>query len=385
MRYQNRNCICCESDQLETLYEISNVQVLLKEAGASLVTTVQVCPKCGMVMLNPIADDSFYETYYQNSLRVTADNEGASRQEKRKEQHEFCQSCIPDYERGGRVYDIGAHDGSLLSFFKADCWQVSGCDLSVKGNSFARKNYGIELDLSDFLQCNQPEDSFEVVTIFQVLEHIIDPKSLLLKVRKMLKEKGVFILEIPNLDKPSSQNLANYFDFEHVNYFEVGSITNLLAAIGFSVEESTICQRNKALRIVARKGPANVTPQNHYSENRQRVLDYETQYTNIIRQIEKRLTPYLSREIVLYGAGQHTEQLLREVTIARQLDIKAVVDTSSQKWGKDILGFNIKPPQWLENMEDCVVVISSFSFASAIKNTIREINPLIKIVGLYDE
>ena len=338
-----------------------------------------------MVVLNPIAEDAVYELYYRNSLRVTAENEGASRKEKRQEQHAFCRAWIPEYERGGRVYDIGAHDGSLLSFFKADKWQVNGCDLSETGHAFARQTYGIELDLSDFIQSNQPKDSFDVVTIFQVLEHILDPKPLLLKARGILKDGGVFILEIPNLDYPSENNLANYFDFEHVNYFETGTITNLLATVGFSVINSSICQRNKALRIIATKAPVQEIPNNHYQENRQKVLDYKTRHTTIINQIEQRLTPFLSRKIILYGAGQHTEQLLREVAVARQLNIVAVVDSNSQKWGRNIWGFDVKPPHWLEKQDTSVVVISSFSFASAITNTIREINPRITIVGLYDE
>ncbi len=384
MQYQARDCVCCGSGHLETLYEIKDVRVVLPTETTSQVITVQICRDCGMVLLNPLGTDAFYRDYYSDYLRVNAAAEGATRARKRQQQHEYCQSRIPGYQAGGRVYDIGAHDGSLLSFFKADGWQVGGCDYSQSGHRFARETYGIDLDQLDFLQTDYAPGTFDVVTIFQVLEHILAPRPLLRKVRQYLRDDGLFILEIPNLDRPSAHNLANYFDFEHVSYFELASLTNLLAVTGFEVVSSEVYARNQALRVVARKGPVRGIVANCHRENRERVLAYKEQYRRIIAQIGRRLRPHRGREIILYGAGQHTEQLLREVGAVGLPQITALVDSSPEKWGRSFLGHEVRPPQWLATRGDEVVVISSFSFARAIAETIADINPRLQIVELYD-
>lgn len=384
MQYTKRNCVCCGSAALETLYEIRDVRVVLPSASVSLVITVQICRDCGLVFLNPVGSEDFYQEYYRSYLRVTAAAEGAGRGRKREQQHEYCWARISGYEQGGRVFDIGAHDGSLLNLFQADGWQVNGCDFSRSGIRFARENFGIFLDQMDFLATDYPAGTFDVITIFQVLEHILEPMPLLLKAREYLRDDGVFILEIPNLDKPSADNLANYFDFEHVSYFELSSMTNILARAGFKVASSEVYQRNLALRVVARKADRGDIVTNSYQENRARVLAYRDQYLQIKAQIEHRLRPYLDREVILYGAGQHTEQLLREIGPAGLPKIVALVDSSPEKWGREVLGYEVKPPQWLADPTAEVVVISSFSFVRAIAETITSVNPRLQIVDLYD-
>ena len=81
-----------------------------------------------------------------------------------------------------------------------------------------------------------------------------------------------------------------------------------------------------------------------YAENRRRVLDYRATYTGIIGQVEARLRPHLSGPVILYGAGQHTEQLLREVPVAREMNVLGLVDSSPEKWGKEVLGYPVHPP-----------------------------------------
>lgn len=380
----HRSCVCCGADRPEILYTIDDVEILMAAGSLRQTIRVSICRDCGMVFLNPIAGAETYQAYYRDHTRVTANQEGAARQEKRRRQYEYCLSVIPDYPAGGRVLDIGAHDGSLLSLFKADRWQVRGCDLSRKGRDFARVAFGIELDLADFLEAEYPAKHFDVITIFQVLEHIFEPGEVLRRARRCLKDDGVFIIEVPNLDRPSSRNLANYFNFEHVNYFELQSLTALLGAAGFEVVSSEVFAVNQSLRVAARKAPPAVIASSCYEANLRKVLDYARRYGQIIAGIERRLTPLAGKPVVLYGAGQHTEQLLREVGVAQALDTVALVDSNPDKWGQVLFGLEVKPPAWLGDRDDHAVVVSSYSFAGPITETIRTINPRLEIVELYE-
>ncbi len=383
MNYQTRDCICCGSEQLEALYEIADVRVILNDKTVSHQITVQICRDCGMVFLNPIGDATFYQDYYSDYLRVTASDEGGSRRAKREQQFAYCQTQLPEGKKGGRVYDIGAHDGSLLSYFKDNGWQVGGCDFSQSGHSYAQETYGVQLDLMDFLPVAHAPGSIDVITIFQVLEHVLTPLPLLRKVREDLNDDGLFIIEVPNLDQPSAHNLANYFDFEHVSYFELASLTNVLAIAGFQVVASEVYERNQALRVVARKGPLGGVVENCFAANRDRVLAYRDQYQQIVAQVSEKLQAAQGQKVILYGAGQHTEQLLRSVPAAEALEIVALVDSSPEKQGKQILGYEVKPPSWLADQTGAVVVVSSFSFAKAIGDTITKFNANLPIVELY--
>ncbi len=382
IRYIRRPCVCCGSEHTEPLYEIEGIRVVVDEDPATLTLNTQICRDCGMVFINPVPDPEFYAGYYRSYQRVAASLEGAGRGRKRQQQYDYCVRSLAG-AAPGRVFDIGAHDGSLLKLFREDGWQVEGCDLSLSGREFARRHHGIALEQVSFLDIERPAGCFDVITIFQVLEHIIEPLPLLKKARAMLRDDGLFIIEVPNLDRPSRHNLANYFDFEHVSYFQRQSLGNALAAAGFVVSSSEIYARNQALRVVARKSDHPPALVSCYAENRRRVLDYRATYTGIIGQVEARLRPHLSGPVILYGAGQHTEQLLREVPVAREMNVLGLVDSSPEKWGKEVLGYPVHPPRWLAEQSAVPVVISSFTFAEAIARTIADHNPSLPIIELY--
>ncbi|WP_457749107.1 class I SAM-dependent methyltransferase [Sulfurimonas sp.] len=109
---------------------------------------------------------------------------------------------IPKSKRDGRVLEVGAGSGATLRF--------------AKENHYAKEVYGIELCKLDgqneevfdgFIVGNietmellpYEKDFFDVILCGDVLEHLVDPYSVVLRLKKYLKEDGVLIASLPNI------------------------------------------------------------------------------------------------------------------------------------------------------------------------------------------
>ena len=138
----------------------------------------------------------------------------------------------------GRVLDIGCGPGFFLKIAQKNGWQVWGLDLSAEAVTQARKIlktrriYQQTLEKSKFLP-----NFFDLVTIFQTIEHVENPLLLLKKVRKILKPKGVLLLTTPNASgwqaKIMGQRWFSYRHPDHFWFFSQKSLEILLKKAGF--------------------------------------------------------------------------------------------------------------------------------------------------------
>ncbi len=135
-----------------------------------------------------------------------------------------------------QVLDIGIGRGEMISCMNN--WGYSnylGVDISKSTVEYC-KNLGLNVELiadtRTWLQ--QHEQSFSLITLLDVLEHV--PKhevvSFLKDVKTALKPGGVLIIQVPNLQAPDSQ-LHRYNDFTHESGFVENSMKQVLLAAGF--------------------------------------------------------------------------------------------------------------------------------------------------------
>jgi len=83
-------------------------------------------------------------------------------------------------------------------------WKVYGVELNEKAASFAKREQRLNVVNGDFLEVDFPEGFFDVVTLWNVLEHLIDPSAVLKKINSLLKKNGILIYAIPNIDSLES-------------------------------------------------------------------------------------------------------------------------------------------------------------------------------------
>jgi len=144
----------------------------------------------------------------------------------------------PVFPQGTRVLDIGCGTGELLGeLHKRNC-EVWGVDSDKRDIEVAKQFFGLSnlyaMPLDDFfLKMDLP--LFDIITFFEVLEHLDNPLAFIDNVKKLLKPGGRIIMSVPSRDRM----LANLYDWDfppyHLSRWNVTAISNLFAKIGFKI------------------------------------------------------------------------------------------------------------------------------------------------------
>ncbi len=136
-----------------------------------------------------------------------------------------------------RLLDVGSGPGFFLAHGVARGWSVRGIEPSLQAAAHSR---GLGLTITQgFLDESMASalETYDVVHMNEVLEHVPDPRALLGVVSALLRPGGLVALMVPNDYSPTQAALRDACGFapwwvappHHVNYFDVGSIQRLLA------------------------------------------------------------------------------------------------------------------------------------------------------------
>jgi 2-polyprenyl-3-methyl-5-hydroxy-6-metoxy-1,4-benzoquinol methylase len=102
-------------------------------------------------------------------------------------------------ERTGAVLDIGCGRGHFLNALRQRGWACTGTELSDKAANHARETLALDVRVGPFREGMFPDDTFDVVFLWHVLEHIPDTFDALMQVRRLLRTGGMLVVALPNL------------------------------------------------------------------------------------------------------------------------------------------------------------------------------------------
>jgi SAM-dependent methyltransferase len=97
----------------------------------------------------------------------------------------------------GRVLDVGCGDGDFLAALKQRGWEVHGVEPSPAAAALARGK-GVAVHEGELASTDFPAGSFDVVTFWHVLEHLPEPLVELAAARRLLRDDGLLVVEVPN-------------------------------------------------------------------------------------------------------------------------------------------------------------------------------------------
>lgn len=204
------------------------------------------CTECRMVFKNPMpleALKKYYKNYYSNFFSA-----------KKIESHRndiyfhFFKSEL-NRNAKGRLLDIGCGLGTFLSLAQKQGWETFGTELSEEASQFAQKKQGLNVFCGDLKKASYLEESFDVITLWNVLDHMENPLAELFKMKKILRKGGVLFIRLPNflfqrnIDRLSRWierlfsnriNLSKKISVSHFYSFTPSSIEQLLRQAGFS-------------------------------------------------------------------------------------------------------------------------------------------------------
>jgi 2-polyprenyl-3-methyl-5-hydroxy-6-metoxy-1,4-benzoquinol methylase len=141
------------------------------------------------------------------------------------------------FKEPGRVLDIGAAAGIMLEIFKQNGWKVRGVEPSQ--GAISARHKGIKVIQKPFESTNFPKRYFDVVILNHTLEHMENPLAALVKVRKVLKKKGLVFIDVPNFGGLSASILGKRWWYlapeEHNYHFTPDTLKKLIVKSGFKV------------------------------------------------------------------------------------------------------------------------------------------------------
>lgn len=99
----------------------------------------------------------------------------------------------------GRLLDVGCADGHFLRRARDAGWEVAGLEASEAAGRAARERHDLEVVTALLGEDPLPDASFDLVTMWDVFEHLPDPRGALARIRVLLRPGGTVFLRVPNL------------------------------------------------------------------------------------------------------------------------------------------------------------------------------------------
>jgi 2-polyprenyl-3-methyl-5-hydroxy-6-metoxy-1,4-benzoquinol methylase len=203
------------------------------------------CDRCGLERIDPQPSDAtlakIYGSHYYDAWGLHG-NEDVVGQLKKKT-FEYVLGKLPP-RSGGKLLDLGAATGFLLEVARERGYEPYGVELSEFGAKEIARKFGDdrahcgELATAPFAGVGQ--QSFDVVTMCDYIEHVRDPEATLRMVRKNLRAGGAIAITSPDTGSVSRRALGHswsHYKVEHLFYFSRKNLTQMLHKAGFSAVE----------------------------------------------------------------------------------------------------------------------------------------------------
>jgi 2-polyprenyl-3-methyl-5-hydroxy-6-metoxy-1,4-benzoquinol methylase len=202
----------------------------------------KVCPHDGTIYMDPVPTEATLARLYNDgsySFLWTRGKRPDAVQVKPEGLVEFGHilRCFEfPADRRPTLLDVGCATGGLLMTARAK-FDVEGVELSDELSRIARQN-GFQVTIGTLTDV-QGAERFDVVTMLQLIEHIVDPTDILSDVRRLLRPGGILYLNTPNIDSASFRLFhdrhMHVSSFGHVSLYTRESLDRLARRSGFEV------------------------------------------------------------------------------------------------------------------------------------------------------
>ena len=208
--------------------------------------TLLRCPACSLVWLSDPPKPAEMHVHYTDAyhkLISAAGRDALAHWGFRKE-------AVAHYKQCGAILDLGCSSGSFLDFMRDESWKLYGIEMSAEGARRAEERSKAKVFVGDILDASFPRESFDVITCFDVLEHLYEPVRVLAKVAEWLKPGGIFYVLVPNVDSAEARVFGSYWHGlelpRHLFHYSPASLRFLTQSVGLR-EVSLETRRNPAV------------------------------------------------------------------------------------------------------------------------------------------
>jgi 2-polyprenyl-3-methyl-5-hydroxy-6-metoxy-1,4-benzoquinol methylase len=208
--------------------EIDTVYMLL---GSKYGRHVECC-NCGLIYVNPVENGRRINQGYAQMESIDASVIRGSRLRAAKSQLRL----IKKHHSGTNLLDVGCAEGFFLFNASKAGYTARGVELCQDAAAYAQTEFGLDVELGHFEESRFPENCFDVVTMWQVLEHVPYPLMFLKEVHKVLKPRGMVVVSTPNIGGVPARILKKrWWNIRrvHINQYTTETLSSLLTNAGF--------------------------------------------------------------------------------------------------------------------------------------------------------
>jgi len=151
------------------------------------------CRGCGLIYRDPPPTPQDLARAYSGDRIDLAQEEQVGERRKQHFSHFLKHAGLP-----GRLLDVGCGCGFFLKLAQETGWDAIGVDLNPKAIAYAKERLRVNALLRDLRDVHFPDGSFDLVTLWNVLDYTPDPLDFLLEIHRVLKDDGRVFIRTPN-------------------------------------------------------------------------------------------------------------------------------------------------------------------------------------------
>ena len=196
------------------------------------------CRSCDLVFVNPTFDEAHYkQVYASKEYQDIVRDLGINSHEYRVNRFGVERvGIMGEYlrlpaGRAPRYLDVGCSTGFVVEAARNTGWDATGIDLNPSAIEFGRSR-GLDLRTVALEESGFAPGSFDAVSLFDVLEHLLEPARTLRACAELLAPGGILFLYVPNFDSASrllmGANAHFIWPTHHLNYYTPATIRDLM-------------------------------------------------------------------------------------------------------------------------------------------------------------
>ena len=233
--FENISCPLCQelsySEKFKFEYATNYVLDVIQAPVPYPIPSIVKCNNCNHHYVIPQITSEKLNEYYSNETSTYYTFVGKESNHL-KSKHTEIYKRIQNYVDHGRIMEIGCGLGYLLSYFPKEKWDRIGIEPSKDISSFGRDNLGLKI-LTEFLDYSTfKKDSFDVIMLFDVMEHLKDASGMIDLVKYYLKPGGLLVFGTGNIESIEAKLYGKLWGYlstwDHISFFSIPGIKYLL-------------------------------------------------------------------------------------------------------------------------------------------------------------
>lgn len=360
---ETQKCRVCGSKNLSSLISLGSLYISnfmdnedgdsqTEEVGRQPLELVICDPDaggCGLVQTkHTCSPELLYRNYWYRSGINRSMTESLSDIAQKTEE-------IVKPKSGDHVIDIGSNDATLLRFYKTENLNLVGFEPATNLIAYAKKNCPTGTYINEFFNFKSWQEKYagkkaKIITAIAMFYDLEDPNEFVSDVTKCLDEDGVFVIQMSYLPLMLEQNAFDNICHEHLEYYSLASLNNLLKRHELEVFDAELNDVNGgSFRVyVQYKGHRPISDNVRKLEEKEEKLNLSSKktYEDFVSRVfalKKELRDFIEEEtkagkkVYVYGASTKGNTLLQFYDLNKDL-IKAAADRNPEKWGRKTVG-----------------------------------------------